>query len=199
MAVRIKKHSLALLMTALFVALGCNAALASYTYAYQRGEYSITLPGPPHGETIWGSKAQTPLVDDRPRSGRVGERARFKRSTVNTGDSLDVEIITVTAEADYLQSLNEDKLVSILEKEGMTSRFLQKEVFFSQSDKDPFRKAVRMTGYNETKEGVPIYNHLQLMTGESSITLVKINFSAENLDFKKDVDAIVASIKFVGN
>ncbi|MGE3624483.1 MAG: hypothetical protein AB7H77_11535 [Bdellovibrionales bacterium] len=193
------KHRFGVLVLAATMTLFSATAQASYTYAYQRGEYSITLPGPPHGETIWGSGSYTPLLGDSKISGRVGEIARFKRSTVNTGDSLDVEIITVSAETGYLQSLDEDKLVSILEKDGKASRFSQKEVFFSQSEKDPFRKAVKMTGYNETKEGVPIYNHLQLMTGESSITLVKINYSAENLDFKKDVYAIVASIKFVGN
>jgi hypothetical protein len=77
------------LFIAFAVFLTCSSsAFASYVYSDTQSEYSITLPGPPRGKTLWADSKNVPYIDAKQYYGRIGSRVTFNRENFETGDFL---------------------------------------------------------------------------------------------------------------
>ena len=187
------------LFIAFAIFLTCSSnTFASYVYSDTQGEYTITLPAPPQGETIWGDSKDVPYIDVKQYSGRIGSKATFKRKNFETGDFLNVEIITLASDKSFIQSLNEEKLSALAEEQYNKIKLLNLAIGFSEGGKNPVRKAVRLTGELYDKNGDSTKHHLQIMTGIDTLTALKISYSADNPAFEKDYQNIIGSIKFIG-
>jgi len=172
-------------------------ARADYTYIHNDGEYSITLPDGPSGETIWHDhKGAIPFIEDRPKFGSLGEIASMRRTDANTGDSFNIDITFVKSGRDYLLSLDEKDIRDLLEKEYENQTIENKKITYSPGSTT--LKWGTFTGFSVDRNNNLMFHSCHILTGHETTTMLKISFNAENEKFGDNYQKIKDSIKFVG-
>lgn len=183
--------------TALSLLLSAMPARAEYTYIHNDGEYTITLPDAPSGETIWYDyQGKIPFIDERPRYGSLGEIATLRRTDANTGDSFNIDITFVRSGRDYLLSQTEETVRTLLEKEYENQTLERKNISFSAGTGT--LKWGTLTGFSVDRNNNLMFHACHILTGKETTTMVKIAFNAENEKFGDTYQKIKNSIKFVG-
>ncbi len=185
-------------MTAVMLTLLCaTPARAEYTYIHNDGEYSVTLPDAPKGETIWSDQRQPiPFIKESSKFGSLGEVAQLRRTDAQTGDSFDVDIIFVKSGSDYLMSLTEENVREMLEAEYSKQKLERKSVSYSQGSRT--LKWGTLTGFSVDRNNNLLFHACHILTGLETIMLVKVTFNAENEKFGDSYQTLKDSIKFVG-
>jgi hypothetical protein len=192
-----QKFFAVLAATCLGVLLSGFPAQADYTYIHNDGEYSITLPDAPSGETIWyDHKGAVPFIDQRPKFGSLGETATMRRTDATTGDSFNVDITFIRSGRDYLLSLDEKDVRALLEKEYENQTIENKRITYSPGSTT--LKWGTFTGFSVDRNNNLMFHSCHILTGLETITMLKISFNAENEKFGDNYQKIKDSIKFVG-
>lgn len=172
------------------------AAQAKYTYLHSEGEYSVDLPEAPRSTTIWADKGDIPYLSDAPAFGSLGEIATYRRVDPETGDFFDAKITFVKAEKDALLKLTEDGIKQILENDFSALKLDSKQVSVSAGD-PPLKWGV-LTGVSVDPSNRILFNTEHFITGLGSITVIRVQYSAENKTFESQYQDLVKSIKFAG-
>ena len=185
-------------MTAVMaVFLAATPARAEYTYIHNEGEYSVTLPDAPSGETIWSDQSKPiPFIGKVSKFGAIGEIAQLRRTDPNMGDSFNVDIIFIKSGGDYLMGLNEESVRKMLEDEYNNQALERKSVSYSQGSRT--LKWGTLTGFSVDRHNNLLFHACHILTGLETITMIKVNFNAENDKFGESYQKIKDSIKFVG-
>jgi len=182
---------------ALSLLLTAAPAQAEYTYIHNDGEYTITLPDAPSGETLWFDyKGTIPFIEERPRFGFVGELATLRRTDANTGDIFNVDITFVRSGRDYLIGMTEQSIRDLLENEYKNHTLERKNISFSAGTGT--LKWGTLTGFSVDRNNNLMFHSCHILTGKETTTMVKIMFNAENEKFGEKYQRIKDSIKFVG-
>ena len=167
----------------LIALLAAHPAKANYVYAYQEGEYSITLPEAPSVETIWAS-GKVPYLDPEllPSYGVIGEKATFQRIDLQTGDFFKYKAITLKAGREYLLTLDAETVKDLLAEELANKSLDNKK--FSLSIGSGTLKWGTASGYSIEKN-VPVFNIAHFLAGLNTITVIRMEYSVENPEFEK--------------
>lgn len=177
--------------------LSAQTAHADYTYIHNDGEYSVTLPDAPSGETIWYDQVgEIPFIEQRPKFGSLGEIARMRRTDAVTGDSFNIDITFIRSGRDYLLGLKEQDLNSLLEKEYANQTIENKKISYSPGTGT--LKWATFTGFSVDRNNNLMFHSCHILTGFETVTMIKIVFNAENEKFGESYQKIKNSIKFVG-
>lgn len=177
--------------------LSTHPAAANYTYIHNDGEYMVTLPDAPSGETIWyDHEGYVPFIEERPKFGSLGEIASFMRTDAITGDSFKVNITFIRSGRDYLLGLNEQDIRDLLEKEYANQTIENKKISYSPGTST--LKWGTFTGFSVDRDNNLMFHSCHILTGLETTTLIKIAFNAENEKFGDYYQMIKDSIKFVG-
>jgi hypothetical protein len=177
--------------------LSAQSARAEYAYLHNDGEYLITLPDAPRGETIWyDHNGHIPFIEERPRFGSLGEIATFHRTDAVTGDSFNVDITFIKSGRDYLLGLKEEDIRALLEKEYANQTIENKKVSYSPGTGT--LKWGTFTGFSVDRNNNLMFHSSHILTGFETVTMIKIAFNAENEKFGDYYQMIKDSIKFVG-
>lgn len=172
-------------------------AQASYDYLHNEGEYSITLPDAPSGETIWhDQRGHIPFIDQRPKFGALGEQATYRRTDATTGDSFNVDITFIKSGRDYLLNQTEDSIRKLLEQEYSNQTLEQKKISLS-SGTGTLKWGV-LTGFSVDRNNNLLFHSCHILTGYETVTMIKIAFNADNEKFGEQYQTLKESIKFVG-
>lgn len=174
------------------------AEAAFVRYAAAEGEYSLLLPEAPQAETIRSNgKDLVPLLPFPQPVGVAGERATFKRTDSETGDSIEVTVTTMKARAEFLDTLNETNITLELEKMYSAPPLDRVKTSFSAGSQT--LKWGTISGYRTSQDNRLYYEIAHYLVGLESITLVQINFSVENRRYKRYYADIGKSIAYTGN
>lgn len=192
-----KAASLAAMTAAVALFFSAAPAMAEYTYIHNDGEYSVTLPDAPSGETIWADqKKPIPFIEEVPKFGSVGEIAQLRRTDPNTGDSFNVDITFVKSGSDYLLGLDEAGMRSLLEAEYANQSLERKNISYSQGSRT--LKWGTLTGFSVDRHNNLLFHACHILTGLETTTMIKVSFNAENEKFGDSYQKLKDSIKFVG-
>lgn len=179
------------------VLLAATPARAEYTYIHNDGEYTVTLPDAPSGETIWYDyTGDIPFIEERPKYGSLGEKATLHRTDANTGDTFNIDITFIRSGRDYLLGLNEQSVRDLLEKEYDNQKLERKNVSFSAGTGT--LKWGTLTGFSVDRNNNLMFYACHILTGNETTTMVKVAFNAENEKFGDTYQKLKNSIKFVG-
>lgn len=188
---------LAVMTAAMAVLLATTPARAEYTYIHNEGEYSVTLPDAPSGETVWSDQRKPiPFIGSTPKFGSVGEVARLRRTDPNMGDSFNVDITFIKSGGDYLMGLTEDSVRKMLETEYDNQALERKKISYSQGSRT--LKWGTLTGFSVDRNNNLLFHACHILTGLETIMMIKVSFNAENEKFSDSYQKIKDSIKFVG-
>jgi hypothetical protein len=188
-----KKIRLAVFLTALLLA---PAARADYKYANAEGEYIMSLPDAPLGQTIWAQEGNVPLVDNPPKYGAVGEYALMKRVDPDTNDLFEVRITFVKADRDFLLNLKKEKMKADLERLFADVRLENKKFNFSQGA-DTLKWAT-YSGFSVSQNNDALFNIAHYLVGEESVMTVKITYSTQSPQFTQYYKDLAKSITYMG-
>ncbi|MFN7113600.1 MAG: hypothetical protein ACK4PK_04495 [Alphaproteobacteria bacterium] len=177
--------------------LSAQSARAEYAYIHNDGEYSVTLPDAPSGETIWYDHVgDIPFIEERPKFGSLGEVASMRRTDAITGDSFNIDIIFIKSGRDYLLGLDEKDLRALLEREYANQTIENKKISYSPGTGT--LKWGTFTGFSVDRNNNLMFHSCHILTGFETVTMIKIAFNAENEKFGETYQKIKNSIKFVG-
>lgn len=174
-----------------------TAARAEYRYANAEGEYIMSLPDAPLGETIWAQDGNVPLIDNPPKYGAVGEYALMKRIDPDTNDVFEVRVTFVKADRDFLLSLTEDTIEKEL-KRAFGEIHLQNAKFSMSTGTDTLKWAT-YSGFSISQNNDILYNIAHYLVGEQSVQVVKITYSVQNPTFGQYYKDLAKSIAFMGH
>lgn len=171
-------------------------ARAEYKYANAEGEYIMSLPDAPLGETIWAQDGNVPLIDNPPKYGAVGEYALVRRVDPLTNDLFEVRVTFVKANRDFLLNLGDDTIKAELKK-VFADVHLQGEKFSLSKGTDTLKWG-SFSGFSVSQNNDPLYNIAHYLAGEQSVMLVKITYSLNNPTFNEYYKQLNKSITFMG-
>jgi hypothetical protein len=192
-----KKFILRILLLSAFVVAYPAASHAEYKYANAEGEYIVSLPDAPLGETIWAQEGNIPLIDNPPKYGAIGEYAILKRVDPDTGDIFDVKITFVKADRDFLLSLTEAKVKDELEK--VFSEVSLQNTKFNFSGGTDTLKWGTFSGFSVSQNNDILYNIAHYMAGEESVMMIRVTYSVENPTFNGYYKDLAKSITYMGH
>lgn len=172
-------------------------ARAEYTYIHNDGEYEITLPDAPSGQTLWADQSEKlPFIKEVPKFGPIGEFATLRRTDPVAGDSFNVDVTFVKSGRDYLLGLTEEEVRSLLESQYRNQPLEKKTVGYSQGSGT--LKWGTLTGFSVDRQNNLLFHACHILTGVETVTMVKVSFSADNDKFGEAYEKMKGSIKFVG-
>jgi hypothetical protein len=171
-------------------------AKADYTYANAEGEYVVTLPDAPLGETIWAQDRHVPLIDSPPKYGSVGEYAILTRVDPDTDDIFDVKITFVKADHEFLEKLTEQRIKDELSQIFPDSHL--QNVKFSYSAGSGALKWGTYSGFSVNQKNEVIFNIAHYLVGQQSVMTVKVSYSVENKLFSQYYNTLTKSIAYTG-
>lgn len=194
------KYFIAALLLALSIALPAQAVekeIPFVRYSPAEGEYSLLLPEAPSAETLWGKQGKPlPFIGDPPFFGAVGEKATFRQTDRNTGDTFEVSITFLKANKEFLKTLNQQKMIEDLEA-GFKNITLDRreEKFTAGSDT---LKWATLTGFNINTDNSLVFHAAHYLVGLESISVIKMSFAIENKTYQAYYDKISKSIIYSG-
>lgn len=187
------------LISAFVLILACvsSVAHAEYKYANAEGEYIISLPDAPLGETIWAQDGNVPLIDNPPKYGAVGEYALVKRIDPQTNDLFEVRITFIKANRDFLLNLKEEHIKAELQRTFSEVRLSNAK--FNMSTGTGTLKWGTYSGFSTGQNNDVVFNIAHYLVGEQSVQLVRIVYSVQNPKFAEYYKELARSITFMGN
>lgn len=172
------------------------ALAVEYKYAYADGEYVVTLPDAPTGETIWAQKDEVPYLDNPPKHGAVGEVVRMKRVDPDTGDIFDFRSTTIRASRDFLLELTEAKIQDTLKREF--SDLTLQSTKFNLSQGSSTLKWGTYSGFSVSENNDVLYNIAHYLVGESSLTVMRVSYNVRNQEYNGYYKTLAKSIMYMG-
>ena len=167
-------------------------------YAYSDCEFAIALPELPTVETIRNHVTRFNFMVDQPEFGIQGERAFFKRSNPVNSNYIDVEVTCVRANPQTIQSMNRAKVQE--ELRDVLSRYNIERARFNFSPGAASTSWGIYKGFSlDDQDQDKLLSHTaHILTGQTSIFIVRITYSFEDLLFQKMAREIDRSIVMVG-
>lgn len=172
-------------------------APVGYTYTNAEGEYAITLPDAPSAQTIWGDQtAPIPYLEKPPRFGSIGETAEYHRVNEATGEFMNIQIVLLKADRDFLLTRTPDNMQAALENDAKGILLDDKKFKFVPSTGTI--KRMSMTGFSVDKSNNALYNAFFYLTGNATMMVVRVQYSIENKEFNSQYQQLFNSIQFIG-
>jgi len=197
------KNSKIYLAATLFSLLTFNASTGyaeetkPYQYANNYAEYSLTLPEAPLAKTLWGDVDKIPYLDNPPKAGFVGESATYITTDPETDETFGVEITFLKADKDFINSLNEEKLMGFIERDLSAYKNMEnKSKKFKASETDGTKQG-SISGVIINTENKPIFRAEHFLTGSASIMVIKVRYNLENKKMNEYYKTLVSSIKYL--
>jgi len=167
-----------------------------YKYAHNDSEYTILLPEAPSVKTIWADAGSVPYLESPPEDGALGEIAAFHRKDEENEDYFDAKITFLKADAAFLTELTQEKMQAALEADAQSLHLENKKSDFSAGGNKALRWAT-LTGFSVDKSNRPFYNAFHYLTGQQSITVIKVQYSVENETFADYNKRLTDSISYL--
>ncbi len=167
--------------------------LAVYHYASNLGEYSVGLPEAPSVRTIWGNDKNIPYIGTTKSKLAMGEKAYFERSDHVTEEFFSILITTLKTKP---AQFTEEKTRALLKRDYRGIILSGKNITHAVGANPKLRRT-SLTGFAADKENNPLYYATHFLTGENTITILKIRYSLDNKLFSKYYKTALENISYL--
>ncbi len=167
--------------------------LAVYHYANNLGEYSIGLPEAPSVTTIWGNDTNIPYIAPAKTKKNIGEKAYFKRSDQLTNEFFSILITTLKTDT---TTFTEEKTKQLLKKDYKGIVLSGMNISHAVGSNPKLRRT-SLTGFAADKDNNPLYYATHFLTGENTITVLKICYNLDNKLFTNYYKMALKNINYL--